>query len=62
MSYRILVEELKPNPLRETDPKAPSHIGTLSYEQIVEEIDLRAVMQAVNQKKRGPRVQKKDAK
>jgi len=53
MSYRITIERM-------TDDKALDRtaIGVKIYEQVVDELDVPAVMLAVNRKPRKPRVRK----
>lgn len=59
MSFKIVVTEYTSKCV---DPAMPDEADEIErYSQIVDEIDLRAVMQAVNQRKRGPRVGKKVA-
>ena len=53
--FRIVVTEIQHN-----DTAIEGEIKR--YEQVVDELDLRAVVNAVMQKKRGPRAPKKDAK
>lgn len=57
MPFRIVVTELDAAPIGAQEKNAEIK----RYEQTVDELDLRAVMDAVNKTKRGPRVAKKDA-
>lgn len=50
MPYRIVVEEM---PSRDVEHGAPDAVKI--YEQAVEALDLKRVMEAVNWKPRGPR-------
>lgn len=53
MSFRIEIYEIESAAGTEAKGREVKR-----YEQVVEELDLRAVMAAVNQKKRGPRERK----
>lgn len=57
-NFRIVVEELTTDTTKET----PTDSYIVVYSQCVDELDLRAVANAVMQKKRGPRAPKKEAK
>lgn len=53
MPYRIVVEEIE-----EKDANLVGATGIKRYEQVVDQLDLKRVMEAVNYKPRGPRVKK----
>ena len=55
--YRITIEKIPSFP--DNEEGAISTVPCKVYEQTVEELDIRAVMAAVNQRKRGPRAPKK---